>query len=149
MMIRTQRIRRISPASRRPSARRQPTEPPRRTRRAEPLATARRMAALPAPRRGAPVQPPARRRRSRHLRLVSVNARPRWRRPAAPPALHLIRGRGVLLALPPRRATAVPLRPTEQEPRSRIAQLAFVVAMTAIGLVALATSVGQILARGM
>jgi len=30
-----------------------------------------------------------------------------------------------------------------------MAELAFVVAMTAIGLIALATSVGQILARGM
>jgi len=33
--------------------------------------------------------------------------------------------------------------------RSRVAQLVFVVAMAAIGLAALATSVGQILARAM
>ena len=106
------------------------------------------MAALPAPRRSIPPAPP-RRRRVAHLRLVSVNARPRWRRPAPSPALQLIRGRGVLLALPPRRATPPRARNVEREPRSRMAELAFVVAMTAIGLIALATSVGQILARGM
>jgi hypothetical protein len=78
-----------------------------------------------------------------------ANARPRWRRPTSRPSLRLIRGRALLLALPPRRATLPPKRPEPQEPRSRLAQLAFVVAMTAIGLVALATSVGQILARGM
>lgn len=133
--------------SRRPSARRQPNEPGHRTRRAEPLANARRMAALPAPRR-APAKTPAR-RRARHLRLVANNARPRWRRPATQPELRLIRGRAPLLALPPRRVVAPQTPAAEHEPRSRVAQLAFVVAMTAIGLVALATSVGQILARGM
>lgn len=148
MMIRTQRIRRISPTSRRPSVARQPAPPTRRTRRAELLAGARRGAALPAPRRHVPVKPPAR-RKARHLRLVVTNARPRWRRPTSRPELRLIRGRALLLALPPRRPALPPRRPEPQEPRSRIAQLAFVVAMTAIGLVALATSVGQILARGM
>lgn len=147
MMIRTQRIRRISPVSRRPSVRRQPEAPRQRARRAEPVANARRMAALPAPRQ-TPVKPPAR-RRARHLRLVASNARPRWRRPAAAPTLRLIHGRALLMALPPRRV-ALPATPAiAHEPRSRVAQLAFVVAMTAIGLVALATSVGQILARGM
>ena len=105
------------------------------------------MAALPAT-RTVPATKPLR-RRPRHLRLVASNARPRWRRPAAPPSLRLIRGSALLLTLPPRRVTQMPVRPADQEPRSRVAQLAFVVAMTAIGLVALATSVGQILARGM
>ena len=147
MMIRTQRIRKISPVSRRPSARRQPNEPGHRTRRAEPLANARRIAVLPAP-RPVPATKPLRRRPS-HLRVVASNARPRWRRPAAPPSLRLIRGSALLLTLPPRRVAQPPARPAAHEPRSRVAQLAFVVAMTAIGLVALATSVGQILARGM
>ena len=147
MMIRTQRIRKISPVSRRPSARRQPNEPGHRTRRAEPLANARRMAALPAP-RSVPAKAPVR-RRAKHLRLVANNARPRWRRPTTPPALRLIRGRALLLAIPPRRVVTTQTPAAAQEPRSRVAQLAFVVAMTAIGLVALATSVGQILARGM
>ena len=72
-----------------------------------------------------------------------------WRRPTTPPALRLIRGRALLLAIPPRRVVTTQTPAAAQEPRSRVAQLAFVVAMTAIGLVALATSVGQILARGM
>ncbi|MBM4246344.1 MAG: hypothetical protein FJ148_21515 [Deltaproteobacteria bacterium] len=84
-----------------------------------------------------------------HLRLVSVNIRPRWRRPAPSPALQLIRGRGTLLALPRPRAATLRARTPEREPRSRVAELAFVVAMTAIGLIALATYIGQILARGM
>ena len=105
------------------------------------------MAALPAP-LSTPAKAPLR-RRAQHLRLVANNARPRWRRPASPPALRLIRGRAPLLAIPPRRAVTTQTPSTAQEPRSRVAQLAFVVAMTAIGLVALATSVGQILARGM
>lgn len=151
MMMRTQRIRRISPATRRPNARRQVTEPKRRTSRAQPpLAAGRRAGALPAPRRHAPTPAPKTkpRRRARHLRLVVANVRPRWRRASAKPTLRLIRGRAPRLALPPRRA-AVPVNVKREEPRSRAAQLVFVVAMAAIGLVALATSVGQILARGM
>lgn len=147
-MIRTQRIRKISPTSRRPSARRQTNETRHGARRAEPVTSARRSAALPLPRREVPAKP-ARRRRARHLRLVVANVRPRWRRPVVPPALRLIRGRAPLLALPPRRPAPPQVRPAESEPRSRVAQLAFVVAMTAIGLVALATSLGQLFARGM
>ena len=148
MMIRTQRIRRISPTSRRPSARRQTNETRHGARRAEPVTNARRGAALPAPRRNAQAKP-VKRRRARHLRLVVANVRPRWRRPVAPPELRLIRGRAPLLALPPRRPAPAQVRSVEPEPRSRVAPLAFVVAMTAIGLVALATSFGQLFARGM
>jgi hypothetical protein len=148
MMIRTQRIRRISPTSRRPSARRQTNETRHGARRAEPMSNARRSAALPVPRRDVAAKPP-KRRRARHLRLVAANLRPRWRRPVTPPTLRLIRGRAPLLALPPRRPSPQQARPAHPEPRSRVAQLAFVVAMTAIGLVALATSLGQLFARSM
>jgi hypothetical protein len=92
---------------------------------------------------------PAKRRRARHLRLVVANVRPRWRRPVTKPELRLILGRAPRLALPPRRPAPPQVRPVQAEPRSRVAQLAFVVAMTAIGLVALATSFGQLFARGM
>ena len=146
-MIRTQRIRRISP-TRRPSARRQANETRHGARRAEPATNARRSAALPVPRRDVPAKP-AKRRRARHLRLVVANVRPRWRRPVVKPTLRLIRGRAPLLALPPRRPAPAQTRAVQPEPRSRVAQLAFVVAMTAIGLVALATSLGQLFARGM
>jgi hypothetical protein len=61
------------------------------------------------------------------------------------PALRLIRGRSPRLLPsrpPPRPRTVAP-------PRARVGQLVFVLAMAAVGLVALATSVGQILARVM
>jgi hypothetical protein len=98
--------------------------------------------ALPAPARPARV-------RTRRLRLVVVNARPRRRRQnGAQPVLHLLRGRAPALASP-RRAATPPPRVATREPKSRVAQLAFVMAMAAVGLVALATSLGQVLTRGM
>jgi len=146
-MMRTQRIRRISPASRRPYSGRPLADPQRRTRReAAPQQEARHARALVrAQPRTTPVRAP--RPRSRRLRLVVVNARPRRRRTASPkPVFQLVRGRAPALALPRRVVPAAP--PQRQEP-SRVAQLVFVVAMAAVGLAALATSVGQILARSM
>lgn len=159
MMMRTQRIRRISPATRRPQARRAADQTRRSRRLTPPPAAARR--GTGAERRGtAPARPstsaPAatpvkQRRRPRHLRLVAFNARPRWRRPLPPPVLRLVRGRAPSLALPRARriaaATARPTRPAVRQ--SRAAQLLFVAAMAAVGLVALATSIGQVVTSGM
>jgi hypothetical protein len=80
---------------------------------------------------------------------VAVNARPRRSRTVtAPPELRLIPGRAPRLLAPPRRRSAEAATPPR--PRSaRSGQLIFVLAMAGIGLAALATSLGQILARGM
>jgi len=146
-MIRTQRIRRISPIVRRPQ--RRPTIDRLRGARRLDLSGPQARRAV-APRPGA-LPPPARpgrpRPRRRWLRLVVVNARPRRRRRELDkPVLRLLRGRAPSLARPRRVA---PPRIEPPEPRSRVAQLVFVMALAAIGLVALATSVGQILTRTM
>jgi hypothetical protein len=153
MMMRTQRIRKLSPTSRRPRSGRAAVDPLRGgRRRAEAAApslrrtVAPRVRALPQPAR--PAKP--KRPRPRHLRLVAVNARPRRRRSGAVverPQLRLLRGRAPSLALPRRRAAVARVAPPA--PKSRVAQLAFVMAMAAIGLVALATSVGQLVTSGM
>jgi len=152
-MIRTQRIRKLSPTTRRPQPGRAAVDPSRGgRRRAEAAAPSLRRAVAPRPRA---LPPPARRAkpkrpRPRHLRLVAVNLRPRRRRTSTVverPQLRLLRGRAPSLALPRRRAAVPRVKPPE--PKSRVAQLAFVMAMAAIGLVALATSVGQLVTSGM
>jgi len=123
----------------------------RRSRRTQAVVTpgVRRTAPLARPR---PAKQPAQlpRHRSRRLRLVVVNARPRRRRtPLAKPSLRLLHGNAPRLAMPRQVVPRPRTRPNNGEARSRVAQLVFVVAMAAVGLAALATSVGQILARGM
>ena len=146
MMIRTQRIRRISAATRRPNGGRPIADATRRARRSEPIVPiVRRVGPLARPRPLPPTTKP--RRRSHRLRLVVVNVRPRRpREHVVKPSLRLIRGSA--LATVPRRRPPVRPKPASK-PRSRVAQLVFVVAMAAVGLAALATSVGQILARAM
>jgi hypothetical protein len=92
--------------------------------------------------------PPRARQRPAWLRLVWVNRSPRRTRAVAvKPALRLIRGHAPrIVSRPPLRRPRPALR---QRSRSRAGQLAFVAAMAAVGLIALATSVGQILARAM
>jgi hypothetical protein len=145
MMIRTQRIRRISATTQRPTARRPIADPLRRARRGESVtAPVRRVGPLARP---LPV-PAKKRRRPHRLRLVVVNLRPRRRRDVRPkPSLRLVRG-GALSVVPQPRPRPRPLRAPSPRP-SRVGQLVFVVAMAAVGLAALATSVGQILARAM
>ncbi|MEW6271701.1 MAG: hypothetical protein AB1689_20650, partial [Thermodesulfobacteriota bacterium] len=107
----------------------------------------RRLAPLARPLPGPPPARPARRRRSA-LRLVASNARPRRSRVQVPrPELRLVPGRAPMLALP--RRTAPPPRPRPAATSSRLGQLVFVLTMAAIGLAALATSVGQILNQRM
>jgi hypothetical protein len=113
-----------------------------------PPVASRRPVPLLRPQHGPPPARPSRRRRSA-LRLVAVNARPRRRRvPLPPPQLRLVRGRAPMLALPRRPAPAAP-RARPAETSSRLGQLMFVLTMAAIGLAALATSVGQILSQRM
>lgn len=156
MMTRTQRIRRKSYATRRAGARRRQTVEGSLRLRAAPAA----QLESPAVRRLAPLVRPqpehrttrAPKRRLRRLKLVASNVRPRRSATVtAPPELRLIRGRAPWLlgaARPLPRGAPQP-RPRSRSTASRSGQLVFVLAMAGIGLAALATSLGQILARVM
>lgn len=146
MMTRTQKIRRISHATRRPAHARPSPERPRRPLRAQAMPPATRRGLAPLRRPAEPAKP---RRRAPHLRLVVVNARPlRSFAAAAPPALRLVRGFApVGLAKP--RAARPPARKRNAPAATRAGQLVFVLTMAAVGLAALATSVGQILSQRM
>ncbi|HEY8515041.1 MAG TPA: hypothetical protein VIS07_05985 [Candidatus Binatia bacterium] len=144
----TQRIRRLT-QSRRPRGRSNPDARRRPLRAMTPRPLARRYQTLVRPLPGSPpARPP--RRRSRALRLVVNNAHPiRGLRPKSRPELRLIRGRAPMLAVPRRPPTPVLPRKRPAETSSRLGQLVFVLTMAAIGLAALATSVGQILQQRM
>lgn len=154
MMTRTQRIRRRSYATRRSGARRRQTVEGVLRLRATPAAqpappTARRLAPLvrPQPERRTTRAP---QRRVRRLKLVASNARPRRSTTVtSPPELRLIRGRAPWLLAAPRPLPRAAPRRRSRAHATRSGQLLFVLAMAGIGLAALATSLGQILARAM